>query len=241
MAFKDPLDEGAFGNLAAGTGWWYTGPEEHQYLGPTPTWRSLDGAIVRFYPGDAVCVSFAEVSANEPQTHQRAMADAEAIVYRAFRCFTVAEALKLLRATKTEEQALPLTAVAASAPDHYCSDVADAVISALFAPPPPVRAAALRAVMLTGWPQLARPLAAHALTEAEDDLASFARALANQLYPKHPDVRLVHTSDPPSPPHPQDDAADSSAHATPTPPPPPAKQNLARLLGAASGRIDWSP
>ncbi|GGO99591.1 hypothetical protein GCM10012280_66400 [Wenjunlia tyrosinilytica] len=200
IAFRDPLDTRVFADFASSEGWWYAGHENHEWRGSTLVWHSLDGAIIGFSPGDTVSVSFAEVSADEPEVRQRAMAEAEAMVLREFRCFTVSEALGLLRATKGEARALVLTAAAASAPDRYCPEVADAVTSALFAPEPPVRAAALRAVMLTEWPQLARPLAAHALTEADDGLASFARALAEQVYHENAYAHLVQ----PPAPTPQD-------------------------------------
>ncbi|MCH0561295.1 MULTISPECIES: hypothetical protein [Streptomyces] len=203
IAFRDPVETSAFGNLAATMGWLYAGGEDHEWLGVASTWRSLDGAIVRFYPGDSICVPFAEISADEPEVHQRAMAEADAIARRAFQCFTLAEALSLLHRTKPEAKALILTAVAVSAPEHHRCDVADAVTSGLFAPHRPVRAAALRAVLLTRWPQLARPLVAHALTEPESDLASCAHALAGGIYHQDCGALLTTPPGPPPPKHPQ--------------------------------------
>ncbi|MCH0565190.1 MULTISPECIES: hypothetical protein [unclassified Streptomyces] len=230
IAFRAPVETSAFGNLAASTGWLYAGGEDHEWLGVASTWRSLDGAIVRFYPGDAICVPFAEITADEPEVHQRAMAEADAIARRAFPCFTLAEALSLLHTTKPAAKAPILTAVAASAPEHHRSDVADAVTSGLFAPHRPVRAAALRAVLLTRWPQLARPLVAHALTEPEDDLASCAHALAGGIYRQDCGAHLATAPGPPPPRHSQNTPgaplevpADSSGTPQPvtrtTPPP----------------------
>ncbi|MFE3326489.1 hypothetical protein [Streptomyces sp. NPDC059176] len=238
VAFTDPPDEKAFGGFAARTGWTYSGRVEHGWFGPTPTWSSLDGAVIRLYPQADVCVAIAEVSAAEPEFHQRAMAEAEAMVRRAFRCFTGTEALNLLRSTGAEAKPRVLTAVAASAPDRYCPDVGEAIISALFAPQPPVRAAALRGVLLTEWPQLERPLVAHALTETEEDLVHFAWTLAHHLYHRDVDAYLIPQSgalqEPSNPP----EAPDEDTAATPRPA---AGGGLRTLLGAASGRMTWSP
>ncbi|MCF3132264.1 hypothetical protein [Streptomyces olivochromogenes] len=125
------------------------------------------------------------------------MADAEALRHREF-----------------------LTA-AACAPDRYCREVADAVTSALFAPQPPLRQAALRAVMLTTWPQLARPLAAHALTEPDDALASFAHSLMERLYHESSSAHLLQPPQEPDPgDHTGDDAQpnEASPQSTPTQP-----------------------
>ncbi|MCZ7456117.1 hypothetical protein [Streptomyces sp. WMMC940] len=242
IPFKDALDEKAFGSFAARTGWTYAGRVESEWFGPTPTWYSLDGAVIRVYPEDAVSVAIAEVSADEPEVHQRAMAEAEAMVRRAFRCFTAVEALSLLRSTSSEAKAPVLTAVAASASDRYRPDVGEVLTSALFAPQPSIRAAALRGVMLTQWPQLERPLLAHALTENEDDLARFAWYLAHQLYQQDADAYLIRAPDAAC----QDQSErpegvemhEAEAAAAPRPA---AGRSLGLLLGAASGRMTWSP
>ncbi|MEW9518288.1 hypothetical protein [Streptomyces tubercidicus] len=235
LAFREPLYEEEFGRFASSAGWCYAGREPHWRI-PLLVWSSADGAVIRFSPHSALSVAFADVSTDEPDMYQRAIAEAHASLYRRFDSFALADVLALLRSAETTAGAPLLTALTASAPEHYSPDIAGVMTSALFAPQQALREAALRAFLLIDWPELARPLVAHALTEPAADLASFAHTLAQRIYGEDIEAYL-HTPE-------RADAAEGSADVpaeAPPPQQPPVKSQLARILGASQGRIDWTP
>ncbi|MFE6127048.1 hypothetical protein ACFQ6Q_02060 [Streptomyces sp. NPDC056437] len=172
------MSETEFAHFAAREGWWYAGSQGHEWFGPAQTWCSIEGLVVRFYPAGPIPVSFAEVSAEEPELHQRAMADAIAAAVRAFDCFSVAECLDLVRSSSGGATARALDTLAVVVPDRYSRAVGEVVIPALFAPEQTVRLAALRVVGMAAWPEFIRPVAAAALTEPDEEAAGLARGVA---------------------------------------------------------------
>lgn len=241
LAFRDYLGENDFARFANGAGWWFSG-RESEWNSTVLVWRGIDGAVIRYHPRTAVSATYAEVGADEPEEYQRAMAEAEALIRREFRCLALPEALAMLRAAKGEAKAPLLSAVAASVPDSYNAEVAEIVTAALFAPHTSLRAAALRAVVLLEWPDLARPLVAHALTEPEDDLAAFAQSLAWHVYGENFESYLI--------PAPEETAEEPEGDGTAGkddeegesgPQKPAVKSQFTRILAATQGHLDWTP
>ncbi|MBI0293488.1 hypothetical protein JBE04_03030 [Streptomyces sp. PRKS01-29] len=175
------MTQAEFARFAAREGWWYSGSREHEWFGSAHTWDTVEGLVVRFYPGGPVPVPFAEVSADEPEMCQRAMADAEAAAVRAFPCFSVADCLSLARSASGGAVVRALNGLATVVPDRYSRAVGELVIPALFAPEPSVRTAALRVVKMAAWPEFVRPLAAAALTEPDEEAARLARDIVADL------------------------------------------------------------
>ncbi len=181
VAFKGRVGQAEFAQFASREGWWYAGSQEHEWFGSAHTWDTVEGLVVRFYPGGPIPVPFAEVSADEPEMCQRAMADAEAAAVRAFPCFSVADCLDLARSSGGEATIRALNGLAAVVPDRYSRAVGEVVIPALFAPESTVRSAALRVVGMAAWPEFVRPLAAAALTEPDEEAARLARDIVAGL------------------------------------------------------------
>ncbi|MBL1101492.1 hypothetical protein [Streptomyces coffeae] len=240
IAFRERLDEKEFGAFASGAGWWYEGREPY-WRSPVFVWSSADGAFIRFSPCSALSVAFADVSADDPDRYQRAMAEAHALMYRQFGSFALADVLALLSSAEGTAWAPLLTALAASAPERHSPTIAEVMTSALFAPQQTVREAALRAFLLIEWPELARPLVAHALTEPEADLASFARTLAQRVYGEDVEAYPLHTPERAGGAEESADIPADEAGEARTPQHLSAKSHLARILGASQGRIDWAP
>ncbi|MEU8872146.1 hypothetical protein AB0D24_13400 [Streptomyces javensis] len=185
------MTQAEFAQFAAREGWWYSGSQEHEWFGSAHTWDTVEGLVVRFCPGGPVPVPFAEVSADEPEMCQRAMADAEAAAVRAFPCFSVADCLNLARSSSGGATIRALNGLAAVVPDRYTRAVGEVVIPALFAPEPTVRSAALRVVRMAAWPEFVRPLAAAALTESDEEAARLARDTMADLHEADPLTFLV--------------------------------------------------